>query len=790
MPHTDCLIIGFYDFPFPDYVAMLQAAGTDSGAYQDLALAFVEHEGEPKRALDVLSDFFHEGRPQPARPFNNADFMWPVVSYLATYLRKRNFTVDYVNLPHFEKNKLREKLKQGVKAVAITTTLYVSPHPILELVEMIREHDSNVKIIVGGPYISNQTHGMDQENFRGLLEYLGGDIYVLCQDGEATLEATLRALKENAPLDMVPNLAFKNKGGTFTFTLSTPEANALGENVIDYSPLKQDVGEFLSIRTAKSCPFACAFCGFPERAGDYRFLDVGNVEKMLNSIADLGTVTTLTFIDDTFNVPKTRFKEILRMMIRNNYGFKWNCFYRSDQGDDETIELMGKAGCEGVFLGVESGSDRMLERMNKTARRKHYERAIPLLKAAGISTYASLIIGFPGETSETVRETIDFLEESAPDYYRAQLWYADPVTPVWKRREELGITGMGFNWRHHSMDVRRACDWIDRVFLEVQNSMWLPQFGFEQWSTFYLARKGMTQPQIKIFLHNFSACIKHRMMTRESNPPQELWDNLRFCSQFDRPENAKAHAAPEWSGNTYREAMRVLSAECKDAGTEPRPRHGQNRRSPGTPAQGSNPGAEQRSHTVWIDKSELPQDCIHPEFFLAAYTTLLSEEEHDGLVLFQPDNRFSGMPLPIHVKAAEHSTFSQWEKELTEKVKRLAPYRHFAAGICQSVLWREQNETASLEFRHGLRWHAEPRRTAEKGSLQFSPAVDARMQEILDVYCYENKISLSLHAAGVDKSSVEERLEKFMAVLELAGSNPALELASLNARPTMSNTAV
>jgi hypothetical protein len=64
------------------------------------------------------------------------------------------------------------------------------------------------------------------------------------------------------------------------------------------------------------------------------------------------------------------------------------------------------------------------------------------------------------------------------------------------------------------------------------------------------------------------------------------------------------------------------------------------------------------------------------------------------------------------------------------------------------------------------------------------------MQEILDVYCYENKISLSLHAAGVDKSSVEERLEKFMAVLELAGSNPALELASLNARPTMSNTAV
>ena len=94
------------------------------------------------------------------------------------------------------------------------------------------------------------------------------------------------------------------------------------------------------------------------------------MEQELNAIREIGTVTTLTFIDDMFNVPKARFKEMLRMMIDNQYGFKWNCFYRSDHGDEEAIELMGKAGCEGVFLGVESGSDAMLEKMNKTARRE------------------------------------------------------------------------------------------------------------------------------------------------------------------------------------------------------------------------------------------------------------------------------------------------------------------------------------------------------------------------------------------------------------------------------------
>src|SRR5262249_47072636 len=152
------------------------------------------------------------------------------------------------------------------------------------------------------------------------------------------------------------------------------------------------------------------------------YLSVADVERELDKLAALGTVTTLTFIDDTFNVPKRRFKELLRMMIRNRYDFKWNSFYRADHGDEQAIALMAETGCEGVFLGVESGSDTMLKAMNKTARRKDYLKAIPLLQQHGISCYASLIIGYPGETRETVDETIDLIERAAPDYFRAQLW--------------------------------------------------------------------------------------------------------------------------------------------------------------------------------------------------------------------------------------------------------------------------------------------------------------------------------------------------------------------------------
>lgn len=538
---VDCLILGFYDYPFTDYVTMLRSMGTDSGAYHDLSLAFVEHEGEPMRALDVLTRFHFEDRPLPARPFHNADFLWPAVYYLTTYLRRRGYEIDYVNLPHLEMDNLGEKLKRGVSTVAITTTLYVSPQPIVALVSAIREYDQDVRIVVGGPYISNLTDASSPEELSQLFEYLGADVYVLSKEGEETLAQLLAAVRSGSSLLRVPNLAFRNTDDSFTFTQHASESNALDENIIDFTAFgREEMGEFLSLRTAKSCPFACAFCGFPGRAGEYRFLDVSGVEKQLDIVAQLGTITTLTFLDDTFNVPKARFKDILRMMIRNDYGFRWNCFYRADQGDQETIELMAQAGCEGVFLGVESGSDVMLKLMNKTARKKHYVQAIPLLKANGISTYASLIVGYPGETGETVAETINFIAAARPDFYRAQLWYADPVTPIWKRREEFGITGAGFNWTHNTMTARQACAWIDRIFMEVEDSVWLPQFGFEQWSTFYLARKGMSWRQIKTFLTSFNDLIRHRMKPANESDAAELWENLRRSCQFDRAATAAA----------------------------------------------------------------------------------------------------------------------------------------------------------------------------------------------------------------------------------------------------------
>jgi anaerobic magnesium-protoporphyrin IX monomethyl ester cyclase len=557
----DCVIIGFNDWietHFQDFVEMVRAKGEGTGAYRDLSLNFVVRDGRPLRCMDLLNLLYAEGRSAPHRPFHNADFLWPVVTYLGTYLSRRGFSFDYVNLFHLEREKLRRLLESGqVRSVAITTTLYFSPEPVREIVDFVREHGPGVKVIVGGPYIYNQARRLGAGAMPGWLRHLGADYYVVSTEGEAALAQLLGALKSGAEVAGMANVV-SAEGGEFLIGRAEAEANGLEENMVEYERFgAEEVGEMVSLRTAKSCPFACAFCSYPGNAGPYKYLSVEHVERELDALRALGSVTTLTFVDDTFNVPKQRFRELLRMMIRNNYGFKWNCFYRCDQGDAETVRLMAQAGCEGVLLGVESGSDKILELMNKTARRRHYLEAIPQLRDAGILVDASLIIGYPGETYETVQETVELIEEARPDFFGANLWYCNRLTPVWERREQYGLNGEAYEWSHATMDSHTACELVDKAFLTIRNSTWLPQTGFEMWSVYYLQRRGLSVEQIKAFTKGFFAAVRQKLLDPlHPEMSEDLVEYLRGVCGADGMRAEDEGALEVCSGERYAAAER------------------------------------------------------------------------------------------------------------------------------------------------------------------------------------------------------------------------------------------
>jgi hypothetical protein len=152
-----------------------------------------------------------------------------------------------------------------------------------------------------------------------------------------------------------------------------------------------------------------------------------------------------------------------------------------------------------VFLGIESGSPTILKNMDKAATIEKYVAGIRLLRQHGILSFGSFILGFPGETAETVEETRAFIRDNRPDYYRVQLWYCEAGTPIDRRRERYGTTGEGFVWSHATMDSLTAMDHIDRLFLSIQESVWLPQWSFDFWVIPYLVGKGLSLSQFAAF---------------------------------------------------------------------------------------------------------------------------------------------------------------------------------------------------------------------------------------------------------------------------------------------------
>jgi radical SAM PhpK family P-methyltransferase len=513
----DCLIIGHNEMDFAGYEQKVRKMGTDAGAFKDLNLNYIWYNRRPYTASEVFNLFYNNDNKGTKgngdiKPLTTGETFSATISYLGTFIHRRGFSFDYVNSFQDQKDELAAKLEENeYLSIAITTTLYVSPFPITEIIEFVRRFSGAAKIIVGGPFIDSQYRAQPPASLEFLFEaVLGADIYVISSQGEIALVNILAALKNGAPLEHVENIFYVTPTG-MRHTPRSPESSPLSGNMVDWSLFTPGVDEYVNVRTAISCPYRCSFCGFPQHAGKYRTAEVDAVERELKGLVDIPSVKSVNFIDDTFNIPAGRFKELLRMIIKNKFRFKWHSHFRCQFAGREILELMKESGCEGVFLGIESGNNDVLKHMNKAATVEKYLAGIQLLKEFDILTYGSFIIGFPGETEETVRDTSRFIRESGLDFYRAQAWYCDPITPVWEKREQYKLTGSSFEWQHATMNSRRAADIVDDIFTSIDAPTWVPQYNFECDALFHLLNRGLSREQVKAFLTGFNKGVKEKL---------------------------------------------------------------------------------------------------------------------------------------------------------------------------------------------------------------------------------------------------------------------------------------
>lgn len=523
--NTDCVVIGYNDLDFNQFATAQKEMDEFSGAYREAKYNSVLLNGRRVTYMDLMNHALTKAT--GTNPKLNV-FEAPSLGacYLVSYLRKRGLKAELVNFFNYERDELAEKLSRNPSAVAITTTYYVEAAPVIDLVNFIRQHNDQTKIIVGGPFIYHLCLGQDPETQDYLLQSIGADIYIFDSQGEKSLSQVCAALRnhENVDLSGVPNLIYTFDNEDFHRTARKIESNELDENAVDWSYFEPDLfTRPVYLRTAVSCPFACSFCAYPAVAGEHKLASVEVIEKQLQYIHSMGT-KQVVFVDDTFNVPLPRFKQVLRMMIKNDFKFQWMSFFRCSNADDEAFDLMRESGCVGVFLGIESGDEDILNNMNKFANTKRYKEGIRKLNERGIATFASIICGFPGETRQTIMNTIQFLEDAAPTFFNVQLYYHDIETPIHKQADKYNIRGAGYSWSHASMDWKEAATWVEYMYKNVNNSIPLTLYGFSIWSLPYLISKGISLEQVKEFgtiareflLHSFNDQEPVDFQTQES----------------------------------------------------------------------------------------------------------------------------------------------------------------------------------------------------------------------------------------------------------------------------------
>ncbi|MCL2050932.1 MAG: radical SAM protein [Lachnospiraceae bacterium] len=503
----DCLIIGNNSPSFQDYVNNIKQMGFQSGAFRDLSLNYISEKGIDYSFADYYNHNFAPNREQ-LMTYN--DIMSATIAYLGSYLHKKKISFLFINSFQEQKKELTSLLGKKICAIAITTTYYLEASPIIEIIKFIKKYNGDVKIIVGGPFIANQSALLDRESFYYVLKMIDADYYINSTQGELALSEVISSIKGKKDISHINNIIYM-QNGNYVENENVSEDNCLENNPVNWKLFSDTKKNFVSVRTSKSCPFECLFCGFPQRAGKFDYITPARLCEELDQINEIPDIKIVNFLDDTFNVPVNRFKEILQIMIGKQYRFKWNAHIRCQYINREIVDLMKRSGCQGVFLGVESGNQKILDNMNKKALVDDYYKGVALLKEYGIITYMSFIIGFPGETAQTIKETIQFIETTQPDFYRTQLWYCDPVTPINKFADRFGIKNAFFEWEHSTMNAKEASDWIEYIMLNIKESMWLPQNNFDYPGLFILLSKGWELIEIKSMINDFNIKLKAKI---------------------------------------------------------------------------------------------------------------------------------------------------------------------------------------------------------------------------------------------------------------------------------------
>ncbi|MCD6484686.1 MAG: radical SAM protein [Candidatus Odinarchaeota archaeon] len=332
------------------------------------------------------------------------------LAYLASVLREQH-KVKIVDSNAFNYNMkdVRMELKKfypDVVGITSTTPSVPQAYKVAKIAKQVRE---DCLVVLGGPHVSFLPVQTLKE-----CEYV--DV-VVKGEGEATIKELIEAVEKEKPLEDVRGITFR-KGNRIVDNPARPFIRNIDEIPFpsrDLLPMDRYHAygvRYATVITSRGCPFGCCFCASSRLFGGcWRARSPENVLEEIKIIYEKYKTRNIEFVDDTFTLNQKRAEKICEGIIREGLDIAWGASSRVDTITRRLAEKMRKAGCWILLLGIESASQKILDWIGKKITIEQIRKAVKTIKRAGIQVLGSFIIGFPGETVNSVRQTISFAKK-------------------------------------------------------------------------------------------------------------------------------------------------------------------------------------------------------------------------------------------------------------------------------------------------------------------------------------------------------------------------------------------
>jgi len=243
---------------------------------------------------------------------------------------------------------------------------------------------------------------------------------VIHQEGELTFPELLRAIEQKRSFSTVRGIWYREDGPPRRVRRTRPRKLIENLDAVvpfpawDLLPMEVylanpvvGIGRDIDFISSRGCPYPCTFC-FHAFGRKYRAHSVDYVMAAIRHLKRTYDVDFISFQDDEFMAHPKRFLEFCHAIRRSGLGLKWSCTGRVNLVTKELLRTARESGCVSVSYGIESGSQVMLDRMKKMVTVEQARRAILMTRDAGLRCPTSFIVGMPGETMETIQETVSF----------------------------------------------------------------------------------------------------------------------------------------------------------------------------------------------------------------------------------------------------------------------------------------------------------------------------------------------------------------------------------------------